>query len=154
MHTATNSLKQPSPVASSYAGATQPTIRPPPPARWDQAAWPGQPNAAAHASEHSRHEPYYAAIWCAEQGGRSEVRLASGNRADCITETHAIEVDWARKFRQGIGQSLDYAQETGKRAGILLLLRDERDYRYWIRLNTVIEYHQLPIDTWFRLVED
>lgn len=109
---------------------------------------------AADAREQRRHEPYYAALWCAEQGGRPEVRLASGNRADCITETHAIEVDWARKFRQGIGQSLDYAQETGKRAGILLLLRDERDYRYWIRLNTVIEYHQLPIDTWFRYVSD
>ena len=100
-----------------------------------------------------RHEPYYSSLWC-EGRGQAEARLASDNRVDCLTETHAIEVEWAKKFRQGIGQSLDYAQETGRRAGIVLLLRNEADYRHWIRMNTVIDYHQLAIDTWIMRVDE
>jgi len=29
-----------------------------------------------------------------------------------------------------------------------LILEKKSDYKYWIRLNTIIEHFGLPIDTW------
>jgi hypothetical protein len=47
-----------------------------------------------------------------------------------------------------VGQSAYYALQTGKKAGIVLILETMKDRKYWIRLNTTIEYFNLPIDTW------
>jgi hypothetical protein len=57
--------------------------------------------------------------------------------------------DWGKKWAEAIGQSLNYSMQTSKRAGILLILKTESDYKYWVRLNSIIEHHRLPIDTWF-----
>jgi hypothetical protein len=43
---------------------------------------------------------------------------------------------------------LYYSIQTGKRAGVVLILEEEADRKYWIRLNSVIEHFNLPIDTW------
>ena len=69
-------------------------------------------------------------------------------RCDCLTQTHAIEFDFGSKWAEAIGQSLYYSLQTGKRAGIVLILEKSKDYRYWMRLNTTIEHFDLPIDTW------
>jgi hypothetical protein len=47
-----------------------------------------------------------------------------------------------------VGQSAYYAIQTGKKAGIVLILETMRDRKYWIRLNSTIEHFNLPIDTW------
>jgi hypothetical protein len=52
--------------------------------------------------------------------------------------------DWA----ETIGQSAYYAIQTGKKAGIVIILEALKDRKYWIRLNTTIEHFNLPIDTW------
>ena len=75
-----------------------------------------------------------------------EVVLPDRTRCDCLTQTHAIEFDFGSKWAEAIGQSLYYSLQTGKRAGIVLILEKSKDYRYWIRLNTTIEYFNLPID--------
>jgi len=95
-----------------------------------------------------RHEKYYQGIFCRDFKGVIEYRHADGTRADCLTSTHVIEVDFAKKWYEAIGQSLFYAVATGKHAGIALILLNDKDYRYWIRLNTTIEYHALPIKAW------
>ncbi len=77
-----------------------------------------------------------------------EVRLEGGTRVDCLTNKHAIEYDWGAKWAEGIGQSLFYSLHTGKRAGIVLILKKPNDYRFFIRLNSTIMHHNLPIDTW------
>ncbi len=41
----------------------------------------------------SRPEATYTAAWCTARGGQVEVRLADGTRADCLTPTHAVEVE-------------------------------------------------------------
>lgn len=93
-------------------------------------------------------EKYYQAAWCAEQGGQAEVVLADKTRADCLTATHAIEFDFGSKWAEAIGQSLYYSLQTGKRAGIVLILEDQQDRVYWLRLNSTIQHFRLPIDTW------
>ena len=94
------------------------------------------------------HEKYYQDIWCTDQGGRAEVRMPDKTRCDCLTNTHAVEVDFAKKWYEALGQSLYYSMQTGKRAGILLIIEKPADLKYWLRLNSTIKHFDLPIDTW------
>lgn len=104
--------------------------------------WPG-----ACLAGHEQRESWYQDKWCAGRG-QTEVVMPDNTRCDCLTVTHAVEVDFAGKFYEAIGQSLYYSLQTGKRAGILLILEDKEDMRYWLRLNSVIQQFGLPIDTW------
>ena len=97
---------------------------------------------------HLHPEKWYQDKWCAEQSGKAEVVLPDQTRCDCITETNAVEVDFARKFYEAIGQSLYYSMLTGKRAGILLIIEDPGDLKYWDRMNETIRCFGLPVDCW------
>ncbi len=106
---------------------------------------------AASSPAHARHqhpERWYQERWCRAQQGRAEVRLVDRTRVDCLTATHAVEVDFARKLYEAIGQSLHYSMLTGKRAGILLILERPGDEKYWRRLRGIIRHHDLEIDVW------
>jgi hypothetical protein len=93
-------------------------------------------------------EKWYQQKWCEEHKGRVEVVLPDGTRCDCVTETHAIEFDFGNNWAEAVGQSAYYAIQTGKRAGIVLILETMKDRKFWIRLNTTIEHFDLQIDTW------
>ena len=80
--------------------------------------------------------------------GIAEYRLPDRSRVDCLTDQHAIEYDFAHKWHEAIGQALHYAMMTGKRAGIVLIVRSQRDERHWQKLNAVIRHYELPIDAW------
>ena len=56
--------------------------------------------------------------------------MPDGTRCDILTDTHAIEVDFADKWAEAIGQSLKYAMQTGKKAGIVLKLKDRGDEKH------------------------
>lgn len=99
-------------------------------------------------AKHIHKEKYYQEKWCAEQYGEVEVVLPDRTRCDCLTNNNAIEFDFGNKWAEAIGQSLYYSIQTGKRAGIALILEKPSDYKYWLRLNTVIEQNDLEIDTW------
>lgn len=100
------------------------------------------------AATHRNPEKYYQEKWCKEHNGKTEVVLPDRTRCDCVTETHAIEFDFGNKWAEAIGQSLYYSLQTGKKAGIVLILEEESDYKYWIRLNTTIDHFKIPIDVW------
>lgn len=90
-------------------------------------------------------ESHYQALHCQ---GETEVVLSDRTRVDCLTETHSIEYDWGPKWAEAIGQSLGYAFETNRRAGIVLILKDKGQYKHWIKLNSIVDHYELPIDTW------
>jgi hypothetical protein len=90
-------------------------------------------------------ERYYQEKHCK---GTLEYLLSDRTRVDCLTDTHAIEYDFSRKWHEAIGQSLGYAFETNKRAGIVLIVEKQKDYKQWIKLNSIIQHYNLPIDTW------
>ncbi len=94
------------------------------------------------------YEKWYQERWCKANGGQMEVVFPDKTRCDCLTNTHAIEFDFGKKWAESIGQALYYSIQTGKRAGVVLILEKPGDYKYWIRLNTIIEHFSLPIDTW------
>jgi hypothetical protein len=104
------------------------------------------PSAVLAKREHP--ERWYQERWCEAHNGQVEVVLPDGTRCDCLTDTHAIEFDFGRKWAEAIGQSAYYALQTGKKAGVVLVLETVKDRKYWIRLNTTIQQFDLPIDTW------
>ena len=93
-------------------------------------------------------ENWYQTKWCQEQDGKAEVSLPDRTRCDCVTKGYAIEIDFANKWYQAVGQSLHYSLQTNKRAGILLILESSKDRKYWEKLNRVIKKFGLPIDVW------
>ena len=53
-----------------------------------------------------------------------------------------------RGWAESIGQGLHYSAISKKKARIVLILETMKDRKYWIRLNTIIEHFNLPIDAW------
>ncbi|OGR02982.1 MAG: hypothetical protein A2520_06105 [Deltaproteobacteria bacterium RIFOXYD12_FULL_53_23] len=42
-------------------------------------------------------EKHYQGAWCRELGGQADVVLPDQTRADCVTSSNAIEVDFGKK---------------------------------------------------------
>ena len=62
--------------------------------------------------------------------GIMEYRLDDGSRVDCLTDEYAIEYDFANKWAEAVGQSLYYAEKTGKKPAIILILKDEKQKKH------------------------
>ena len=79
-----------------------------------------------------------------------EVELPNGARADCLSDTHAIEVDFSEKWAEALGQALLYAAETDLKPGIFLVCRDEPGncLAHRLRLEEAIAKWHLPVDVW------
>ena len=75
-------------------------------------------------------------------GGEREVSI-KGGRIDLLTSEYAFEVEWASNWKEAIGQSIWYGLNTQKKPGIILLLKSKSDYKYFIQLNTALEYAKL-----------
>jgi hypothetical protein len=92
-------------------------------------------------------EDYYNRQFCTQESGQAEYSLPDRSRVDCLTDTHAYEADWADglKVYESIGQSLYYAAETGKKPGILLLVRKKNSDKHIRKVRRVIENWSLPI---------
>ena len=92
-------------------------------------------------------EDYYNRQFCEQMSGQAEYRLEDLSRVDCLTDTHAFEVDWAdgSKVYEAIGQALYYSAETGKLPGILLLVRKDKSEKYIRKVKRVIETFELEI---------
>jgi hypothetical protein len=97
-------------------------------------------------AERLNSESYYQKIAAEKYSGKTEVSMPDGTRCDIVTETHAIEVDFADKWGEAIGQSLNYAFQSNKRAGILLILEKKTDEKHLIRVNSIVQHFDLPID--------
>ena len=93
-------------------------------------------------------ESAYQNWWAAKVGGKTEVVAGDRTRCDILTKTHAIEVDFGKKWAEAIGQSLNYSFQFNRRAGILLILEKPSDQTYLFRLKSIIAHHKLPIDLW------
>lgn len=68
-------------------------------------------------------ESDYVNYYCTQWKGVIEYVLPDRTRVDCLTDTHAIEFDWCRKWAEAIGQSLYYSKMTGKTPQIVLICK-------------------------------
>ena len=90
-------------------------------------------------------EKYYQDKWCAKMGGITEYVLDDKTRVDCLTDEYAVEVDFANKWAEAVGQSLYYALKTGKKPGILLITEKEKDSRFRVRLDRLAEKYDIEV---------
>ncbi len=73
--------------------------------------------------------------------GVPEYLLPDKARVDILTHTEAIEVDWAHKWAEGIGQALYYGAMTKRTPVVLLLMNTADEERYLFRVRAVIDAH-------------
>ncbi len=84
---------------------------------------------------------------------KSEVRLWDATRVDLLSAVYAIEVDYAPKWAEAIGQSLYYSILSKRKAGIVLLIKDmKRESRYVYRCQTVCTKYGITL--WIEKVKD
>lgn len=93
-------------------------------------------------------EADHAAPWCRAHDGQLEYVLTDRSRVDCLTADYAVEVDYAEKWAEAIGQALFYAAMTGKRPGVVLLLRAPGDSRHLRRFAQAVAVWGLPVELW------
>ena len=89
-------------------------------------------------------EKYYQTILCNELDGKMEVVLEDTTRVDCLTDEYAIEVDFAKKWAESIGQSLYYAEMTGKKPTVALII-GTKDNKYLSRLKLIADKYDIKI---------
>jgi hypothetical protein len=105
------------------------------------------PGASALA-RHEHPEKHYQKLWCDRQGGVLEVVMPSGSRCDCLTDSHAVEFDFAPKWAESVGQALNYAAQTGRKAGVVLIVEKPGDRRFVRQILIVKKYNGLELDVW------
>jgi hypothetical protein len=97
--------------------------------------------ACAH-EKHGYRERDYQERWCKKHHGQMEYVLDDYTRVDCLTSEFAVEFDFGRKWAEAAGQALYYALKTGKKPGVVLILKESSDGRYYKRMKRLAdEYH-------------
>ena len=99
-------------------------------------------------SQTKQRESYYQKEFAKVMDGVTEVVLEDRTRVDIVTQTHAIEVDFAPKWAENIGQALHYELMTGKKAGVLLVMRGDEEVRFLEILMGVAVPHGIDVWTW------
>ena len=97
-------------------------------------------------SKQKHKEKYYQTLLCEELDGVMEQSLLDRTRIDCLTNEYAIEVDFAKKWAESVGQSLYYALKTGKKPAVGLIIREnKKDRRRLKRLEALAEKYRIKI---------
>ena len=83
-------------------------------------------------------------------GMHQEVTLSNGSRADCVSETHVIEVEFSENWAKALGRALSYAVPTGLKPGIFLICRETqlKCFNHQFRLEEAILTSGLSVDVW------
>ncbi len=99
-----------------------------------------------HSKIHKHFEKEYQKYWCSNNNGLIEYKLPDKGRVDCVTETHAIEFDFASKWAEAIGQSLYYGNQLKKIPGIVLISENgKKDENFIRRLCIVAEENGITV---------
>lgn len=86
-------------------------------------------------AKHLYLEKDYQCHWCNAKGGQLEYVLPDKARVDCLLPDTAVEVDFASKWAECIGQVLYYGNMTDKTPACLLIMENgAKDNKYLYRL--------------------
>ena len=97
-------------------------------------------------AKHLHKESHYQKIFCDKIGGVEEFVLYDKSRVDCldIKGGYAWESDFENKIYEAIGQSLYYAEVTGLKPAIHLIVKDCHS-RYVHKLRIVAKKYDIKI---------
>ncbi|TAN62568.1 hypothetical protein EPN18_04540 [bacterium] len=98
--------------------------------------------------KHPHKEKEYQKVWCDKAGGVMEYVVSGGSRVDCLTTTHAVEVEFAPKWQEAIGQALYYGKKTKRTPGIVLILESKVDNKYLGRLIYTLKKNYPFVRVW------
>nr|WP_275758156.1 hypothetical protein [Sulfurimonas sp. SAG-AH-194-C21] len=90
-------------------------------------------------------ERYYQTKLCNSLDGEMEVVLEDKTRVDCLTDEYAIEVDFAKKWAESVGQSLYYGHMTNKAPAIALIVKKDKDERYLKRVKVLTDKYGIKL---------
>jgi len=101
---------------------------------------------------YAQSEDYHLNKWCKARSDfiTTERRVKAGY-VDCLLTDYAIEFGFAHKWKEDIAQARWYALQTGKKAGMVMILKKPTDTKYF---EYVMEYLQFyngdsqPIKIW------
>lgn len=69
-------------------------------------------------------------------------------RVDCLTEHYAIEVDFADKWAEGIGQAYLYAAVFERRPGVVYIIEDANDCKHYEKVMVLLETLPQQLSVW------
>ncbi len=98
-------------------------------------------------TKHLHSESSYNHAWCKLNSGIEDFENKDFTRVDCLTKTHAAELDFANKWAEGIGQALHYQKMTGKRAKVVLILENPtKEMVYFYRVKSLAAIHNFDVE--------
>lgn len=96
---------------------------------------------------HQHNESSYQHAWCLKHNGIEEFENTDKTRVDCLTDTHAIEFDFADKWAESIGQALHYSYMTRKKAKIILILENpKKQICYFERIQKLSKIYNFDVE--------
>lgn len=97
--------------------------------------------------KHKHYESSYQRAWCSMHNGVEEYENSDRTRVDCLTDTHAVEFDFANKWAESVGQALHYQRMTGKRAKVILILeKPKKQMIYYWRVFELGKLHDFDVE--------
>ena len=96
-------------------------------------------------AKHLHPEKHYQKRWCESHKGQMEYKLKDGTRVDCLTDKYAVEVDFATKYHECLGQALHYSARTGKQGVCLLIIENPEHIKYVYSLRKTIQRKRLHV---------
>ena len=100
------------------------------------------------ASAYAMSEGEYQKEWCAKHNGEIDYKTQDKTTVDCLTDTYAVELDYAEKWVQSMRKSRDHSLSTGKAPGVVLILQNSADEKHLFKLRKVVEKRRLGIKIW------
>ena len=105
-------------------------------------------------AKHVHPEKYYQKQWCDAHKGKMEYRLKDGTRVDCLTDKYAVEVDFAKKYHECLGQAQHYSARTGKQGACILIVEELNDLKYVHALRKTIYKKKLNVRSLIKQTEE
>ena len=97
--------------------------------------------------KHQHSESSYQHAYCSMHNGIEEFENSDKTRVDCLTDTHAIEFDFANKWAESIGQALHYSYMTGKRAKVVLIIENQKkQMSYFKRVYNLSKIYDFDVE--------
>ena len=97
-------------------------------------------------AKHLHREKVYQMYWAEKNNAvATEYILPDKARVDIVTKEYAIEVDFAYKWAESVGQSLYYAEMMKLKPGIVLIVEDIKDFKLVFRLRVLTEKYNIRL---------